>query len=167
MNWDAIGAVGETLGAVAVFVTLGYLAVQVKHAAQEARRTLSQNRMDNLREINALSTDEHVNRLLVKANEALGVTPPAFVAALTERAGFTVEEAYIVLRVQIQLWNYTVQMIPNVAELSDTERHQFDSGLVGRYSVAAGVGALFLETVKPIAPPDTVRYVENVLARAI
>jgi hypothetical protein len=166
MNWEALGAIGDTLGAVAVFVTLGYLAVQVKHAAQEARRTLSQNRMDNLREINALATDERVNRLLVKANEALGAAPPAFVAALTERAGLTIEEAYIVHRVQIQLWNYTVQMIPNVAQLSETERHQFDNGLAGRYSVAAGVGALFLETVKQTAhaPPNTVRYIDNVLA---
>jgi hypothetical protein len=165
MNWEALGAIGDTLGAVAVFVTLGYLAVQVKHAAQEARRTLSQNRMDNLREINALATDKHVNRLLVKANEALGATPPAFVTALTERAGLTVEDAYIVLRVQIQLWNYTVQMIPNVDQLSDTERHQFDSGLAGRYSAAAGVGALFLENVNKTAPPDTIRYIENLLAR--
>ena len=30
MNWDAIGAVGEILGALAVVATLGYLAVQVR-----------------------------------------------------------------------------------------------------------------------------------------
>ena len=32
MNWEAIGAVGELLGAAAVVFTLGYLAVQVRHA---------------------------------------------------------------------------------------------------------------------------------------
>ena len=31
MNWDAIGAIGELVGAFAVVLTLGYLAVQVKH----------------------------------------------------------------------------------------------------------------------------------------
>ena len=31
MNWDAIGASAETLGALAVFGTLLYLAVQVRH----------------------------------------------------------------------------------------------------------------------------------------
>ncbi len=31
MNWDAIGAVGELVGAVAVVVTLAYLAFQIKH----------------------------------------------------------------------------------------------------------------------------------------
>jgi len=30
MNWDAIGAVGEILGALAVIATLGYLAVQIR-----------------------------------------------------------------------------------------------------------------------------------------
>lgn len=35
MNWDAIGAVGEVLGAVAVIATLAYLAVQVRHLKSE------------------------------------------------------------------------------------------------------------------------------------
>ena len=30
MSWDAIGAIGEVLGAIAVFVTLAYIAVQVR-----------------------------------------------------------------------------------------------------------------------------------------
>ena len=30
MNWDAIGAVGELIGAIAVLITLVYLAVQIK-----------------------------------------------------------------------------------------------------------------------------------------
>jgi len=30
MNWDAIGAVGEIVGALGVVVTVGYLALQVR-----------------------------------------------------------------------------------------------------------------------------------------
>ena len=30
MNWEAIGAIGEVVGAAAVVVTLGYLAVQIR-----------------------------------------------------------------------------------------------------------------------------------------
>jgi hypothetical protein len=30
MDWDAIGAVGEIIGATAVFITLIYLAMQVR-----------------------------------------------------------------------------------------------------------------------------------------
>ncbi len=34
MNWDALGAMGELFGALAVVLTLGYLAVQVKQNSQ-------------------------------------------------------------------------------------------------------------------------------------
>ena len=47
MNWDAIGAVGEIVGASAVVVTLIYLAIQVAHArrAQQAEAIRS-NRIE-------------------------------------------------------------------------------------------------------------------------
>jgi hypothetical protein len=35
MNWEAIGAIGEILGAVAVVATLGYLATQIKQSRRE------------------------------------------------------------------------------------------------------------------------------------
>ncbi len=34
MNWEAIGAIGELLGAVAVVLTLAYLAVQVRQNSE-------------------------------------------------------------------------------------------------------------------------------------
>ena len=37
MNWEAIGAVGEIVGATAVVVTLIYVAVQVRHATRETQ----------------------------------------------------------------------------------------------------------------------------------
>ena len=37
MNWEAVGAVGEIVGAVAVIVTLLYLSVQIKDSARAAR----------------------------------------------------------------------------------------------------------------------------------
>jgi hypothetical protein len=42
MNWDALGAIGEIVGATAVVVTLGYLAVQIRagtRATQSASRS--------------------------------------------------------------------------------------------------------------------------------
>ena len=35
MNWEAIGAVGEVLGAIGVIVTLGYLAVQIRQNTRQ------------------------------------------------------------------------------------------------------------------------------------
>ena len=37
MNWEAIGAVGEILGAIAVLVTLGYLAAQIRQNTRAMR----------------------------------------------------------------------------------------------------------------------------------
>ena len=39
MNWEAIGAVGEILGALAVVVSIVYLAAQVKKQATESPLT--------------------------------------------------------------------------------------------------------------------------------
>ena len=36
MNWDAIGAIGQMLGSIAVFITLGYLAIQVRQTNRSA-----------------------------------------------------------------------------------------------------------------------------------
>lgn len=40
MNWDAMGAVGQILGSVAVFITLWYLAVQTRQVRQEVRHAM-------------------------------------------------------------------------------------------------------------------------------
>jgi len=37
MNWEAIGAIGEIVGAVAVVVTIGYLAVQIRQNTRSVR----------------------------------------------------------------------------------------------------------------------------------
>jgi hypothetical protein len=42
MNWEAIGAVGEILGAVAVFLSLIYLAVQIRGSTKQSRAAMVQ-----------------------------------------------------------------------------------------------------------------------------
>ena len=37
MNWEAIGAIGEIVGAAAVVFSLGYLAVQIRNQNSESR----------------------------------------------------------------------------------------------------------------------------------
>ena len=41
MNWDALGTIAELLGAIAVFLTLAYLAIQVR---QNSRALEEQNK---------------------------------------------------------------------------------------------------------------------------
>ena len=42
MNWDAIGALGELLGALAVILTLGYLAAQIRQNTRTVRSATAQ-----------------------------------------------------------------------------------------------------------------------------
>ena len=69
MNWDAIGAIGQVLGSLAVFVSLGYLAVQTKVSAS-ATKHASQNAF--VSEYNQFLTDMRTQpeliELLVRAS---------------------------------------------------------------------------------------------------
>ena len=42
MNWEAVGAIGEIIGAVAVVVTLVYLSIQIRQSNREARASTLQ-----------------------------------------------------------------------------------------------------------------------------
>ena len=42
MNWDAIGAIGEIIGALAVLITLIYLSIQIRQNTRVARSTVRQ-----------------------------------------------------------------------------------------------------------------------------
>jgi hypothetical protein len=58
LNWDAIGAVGEVMGAVAVLVTLGYLAVQIRQNTQSVSTSVYESAMSGF---NALTRDLTAN----------------------------------------------------------------------------------------------------------
>ena len=53
MNWDAIGAVGELLGALAVLVTLGYLAAQIRQNTRTVRAATAQAIQSALNDVHA------------------------------------------------------------------------------------------------------------------
>ena len=52
MNWDAIGAIGELLGASAVLVTLIYLAVQIKQNTSAVATATYESTMTGFNDIN-------------------------------------------------------------------------------------------------------------------
>ena len=60
MDWTAIGAIGETLGAVAVLATLFYLAAQIRQSATSTR-TASELHVTKMIEgwVGEMSGDEH------------------------------------------------------------------------------------------------------------
>ena len=99
MNWEAIGAAGEVLGAVAVFVTLVYLATQIRHAREESRRALSQARSEANRELIALGLEDKTLEANVKADMAFEPEPYGATKMLMSEAGLTRDEATRVMMV--------------------------------------------------------------------
>jgi hypothetical protein len=67
MNWEAIGAVGEIIGAAAVVATLGYLAFQTRQSNKLARseaflKLFAENRAHR----NALAHDRELSEIMMK-----------------------------------------------------------------------------------------------------
>lgn len=162
MNWDAIGAVGELLGSLAVFVTLGYLAIQVRHARAEASRALSQGRMEANRALLSIDMEEQNLAARLKAEAALEDRPPPVVALLMERANLTPEEAWRVFIVEVARWNYRIHVIAHWHDLPPSEQSIFDSAV--RIRMHSKLSRLLYEHhFKGITHPDVVRYLERIL----
>jgi hypothetical protein len=66
MNWDAIGATGEVLGAMVVLATVLYLAQQIKQSVNLARASQNMSLMDAYGEFNSQITgNQDVAELMV------------------------------------------------------------------------------------------------------
>ena len=70
MNWEAIGAVGEILGAIAVLVTLVYLAAQVRQNSRFVKAATYHSTMRARNEFNfAVATTPELSALLIRAQD--------------------------------------------------------------------------------------------------
>jgi hypothetical protein len=163
MDWDAIGAIGEVLGATAVFVTLVYLAVQLRYARAETRRALSQGRLEATgRNLSLMMGDGLAAR--IKADASLGGPLQPIVASLIEQTGLTSEEALRLFMEEIVDWNYRLHVITHVDDLVPLERDLFEGATHRRYA-SGGVSAfLWKHHFKQVGHPDAVAYIERVLA---
>ena len=71
MNWEAIGAIGEILGAAGVIVTLAYLAVQMRQSNRLAKRAAVQGVLAGRAEMNRfIASDPVLNELVWKGMES-------------------------------------------------------------------------------------------------
>lgn len=87
MNWDAIGAIGEIIGAVAVLATLVYLARQVTHSVNLARAQQNKGLMDSYGGWNALIvTEPEIARLLAETSDPANELSPTQVVQVRHLA---------------------------------------------------------------------------------
>lgn len=72
MNWTAIGALGETLGALAVLITIAYFAVQIRRMKSSINSDALAQQQSNENFLNSLMVDNA--ELIVKADLASELT---------------------------------------------------------------------------------------------
>ncbi len=71
MNWEAIGAIGEILGAAGVIVTLAYLAVQMRQSNRLAKRAAIQGVLAGRAEMNRfIASDPALTELFWRGMES-------------------------------------------------------------------------------------------------
>jgi len=186
MNWHAAGAIGQILGSLATFVTVGYLVVQVHDFEKDMQRSIGQSRAERNMEANlAFATSERLASIHIKADTAISLgkphpvsipaeytevefhemlktAPPIFQSAVT-KLGLTPEEFAVLVAELTARWNNSSQTILYVDELLPGDRIQFDRTLRGGF--AEPVVRWWWEFSKPAFNPDAVRYVDNLLAQ--
>ena len=55
MNWSAVGAIGQILGSLATFVTVGYLVIQVHDTELQMKRAIADSRTERNIQLNLAS----------------------------------------------------------------------------------------------------------------
>jgi len=100
MNWDAIGAIGEIVGAVAVFITLVYLSLQIRQNAIQARVSTATSQRDMIL---------HAYDPIFQGNNAV-----VFYNGLIDQQSLSIEEKI--------LWAALMHRILGVCEISLYQR---------------------------------------------
>ncbi len=69
MNWDAIGAIGEIVGASAVVISLVYLALQIRSQNKQEKLSALREMSRELRATTAMFANNDISDIFVRANE--------------------------------------------------------------------------------------------------
>jgi hypothetical protein len=162
VNWDAIGAIGQLVGSVAVVVTLGYLAAQVQQTKVVMRRSATASLAEASRMLNQWTASERIARLTVKADAALGggQVDPA-VIALIERAGMEPAEASTLRCHYIAGWSLLVELTGYRDDLSEAERNEADNEIRAFHS--SPVQRLIYGALRSTLDARVVEHVDRLL----
>jgi hypothetical protein len=163
--WDAIGAVSEGLGSLAVFITLGYLAIQVRYGRREMARAVTQGRLRVARELFVLRAENsELSELWGRVAERIRAPAPAGAMAF-EELGLSPVEAMRLHAFAIAVWTYQTETIHYVDELAPGERATFDRTIRGMFGTGA-VHRYWYDHMREGLNPVAVAYVDKLLANA-
>lgn len=139
MNWDAIGAIGEIVGASAVVVSLVYLGLQIRSQNKQAKLSALREMSRELRGTTAMFADPNISDIFVRANEDYGSISDAEsvqLMVLTTNIFRAWENAFLESKVgnlEESVWQglsreYTQTMgIPSFQHIWDRRKQNFDA----------------------------------------
>jgi hypothetical protein len=162
-----LGALGEFFGSIAVLATLIYLAIQVRHARSEVRLSAQVARHQGVRDhwLNRSQNPMLVEAMIQadSAFEGRGVFGSPFVKALTDQAGLSVRDAYLVQCDQILQWQNWVATVENLENQSADSIARMNSAIRTFYTDS--FGRLFWDQQKKAnVEKKAVQYIGNVLS---
>jgi hypothetical protein len=172
MNWNAVGAVGQILGSLATFVTVGYLAVQVHDSETESRRALAQTRVErdldfSLSVNNKSLADVELKYILAVMGKNLSAVPASswytamasFMGTVAHETDVSMADAYLLEVFYVTRWNNFAETIFRLDELLPMDRSEFDHTL--RATFGNPGFAFWYQTFKPALEPQAVSYVDS------
>ena len=159
MNWEAIGAIGEILGAITVVLTLLYLAVQVKYAREA---TIDANRLNRANGIQsmllALCTNEDLRSSVIQAQGS-----SAYYDDLAKKLGISRQQAEI-LDQSAAYW-FWLHWSQFASSTSDADIEELTHLIRNFYSQPQMRSSWEGSTnAKPILEPHFVKFVDQILA---
>ena len=167
MNWEALGAVGEILGSIAVLFTLVYLSFQVKHARSEFRNSIAQQRFDTHRSLTMEAVHNDDLAGIMNALEEAWSPEMDRLEELEEAANLTSVEKRKFREYQKAWHIYRVQTIAEIEQLSEDQRRAFDTTTGHLYS--KGVTALWYKWTSknlPFRDGKTYEYIDELVLRS-
>ncbi len=63
MNWEAVGAIAESVGVIAIFMSLVYVAVQIRQSTRQVSRSVEANQLSAFER--NIETANHIRELLI------------------------------------------------------------------------------------------------------
>ena len=165
MNWEEIGAIGQVLGSLAVFVTLVYLSIQTRHAQRTFQRSINQSRAEGASQLFMhMFNNERFSNALSTMDKNWPRPPAPIITTIVQRGGVSESDARMIHYWYMAWWHFRTQTILEIDELTEGARISFDAACRANYAPDTLLGVWY-ESQKGLLDPDAVRYIDNLLAR--
>ena len=160
MNWDAIGAVAEVIGALAVVLTLIYLAIQMKHSALAVNQAAQQSMVAEMgASMDSLFANPEGAEIWLKgitSYSSLSAVEKVQLTSLLHHFARTVEQAHLSFRVgtfDAQVWQgleaqvLDVFATPGMQEWWSLRRHWYSEAFQSLIDKSNQAPSKYLDTL--------------------